>query len=44
MRFEDLDLVTFVVSEVGPERLRPKVAAPLAVLRGNPPLREALVA
>ena len=44
VQFEDLDLGAFVVSEIGPERLRPKVAAPLAVLRGNPPLEEALVA
>ncbi len=44
MRFEDLDLVTFVVGEVGPQRLDPKVAAPLAVLHGNPALREALLA
>jgi len=44
VRFEDLDLGDFVVSEIGPERLRPKVAAPLAVLRGNPPLEEALTA
>ena len=44
VRFEDLDLGEFVVSEIGPERLRPKVAAPLAVLRGNPPLEEALIA
>jgi purine catabolism regulator len=44
VRFEDLDLGEFVVSEIGPERLRPKVAAPLAVLRGNPPLEEALAA
>ena len=44
VRFEDLDLGAFVVSEIGPERLGPKVAAPLAVLRGNPPLEEALIA
>ena len=44
VRFEDLDLGEFVVSEIGPERMRPKVAAPLAVLRGNPPLEEALAA
>jgi purine catabolism regulatory family protein/PucR-like helix-turn-helix protein/diguanylate cyclase with GGDEF domain len=44
VHFEDLDLGEFVVSEIGPERLRPKVAAPLAVLRGNPPLAEALTA
>jgi purine catabolism regulator len=44
VRFEDLDLVTFVVGEVGPQRLDPKVAGPLAVLHGNPALREALLA
>jgi purine catabolism regulator len=44
VRFEDLDLGEFVVSEIGLERLRPKVAAPLAVLRGNPPLHDALTA
>jgi purine catabolism regulator len=43
-RFEDLDLGTFMVSEIGPERLRPKLEASLAVLRANPPLREALTA
>jgi PucR family transcriptional regulator, purine catabolism regulatory protein len=44
VRFEDLDLVTFVVGEVGPRRLGPKVAGPLAVLHGNPALRDALLA
>jgi purine catabolism regulator len=42
--FEDLDLVTFIVGEVGPQRLAPKLAGSLAVLHGNPALREALLA
>ena len=44
MRFEDLDLGTFLVSEVAPERLGPKVDEILSVLRANPPLHEALEA
>jgi purine catabolism regulatory family protein/PucR-like helix-turn-helix protein/diguanylate cyclase with GGDEF domain len=44
VRFEDLGLGEFVVSEIGPDRLLPKVAGPLAILRGNPPLHEALAA
>jgi PucR family transcriptional regulator, purine catabolism regulatory protein len=42
--FEDLDLATFMVSEIAPERLDPKVDEILAVLRQNPPLHEALSA
>jgi DNA-binding PucR family transcriptional regulator len=42
MRFEDFDLGTFLVSEVAPERLEPKVAEILSVLRANAPLHEAL--
>jgi purine catabolism regulator len=42
MRFEDFDLGTFVVSEIAPERLGPKVEEILAVLRANPPLHEAI--
>jgi purine catabolism regulator len=44
MRFEDFDLGTFLVSEVAPERLEPKVDEIMAVLRANPPLHEALSA
>jgi len=44
VRFEDLDLVTFVVGEVGSQRLAPKVAGPLAALHGHPALRDALLA
>jgi purine catabolism regulator len=43
-RFEDFDLATFMVSEIAPERLDPKVDEILAVLRANPPLHEALSA
>ena len=43
-RFEDFDLTTFMVSEIPPERLDPKVDEILAVLRANPPLHEALSA
>jgi PucR family transcriptional regulator, purine catabolism regulatory protein len=43
-RFEDFDLATFMVSEIGPERLGPKVAEILDVLRDHPPLYEALSA
>ena len=43
-RFEDFDLATFMVSEIPPERLDPKVDEILAVLRANPPLHEALSA
>ena len=35
---------TFVVSEIAPERLEPKVDEILSVLRANPPLHEALSA
>jgi purine catabolism regulator len=42
--FEDFDLGTLLLSEAAPERLEPKVAAIVAVLRENPPLHEALVA
>jgi PucR family transcriptional regulator, purine catabolism regulatory protein len=43
-RFEDFDLTTFMVSEIPPERLDPKVDEILAVLRANPPLHEAVSA
>jgi Purine catabolism regulatory protein-like family/PucR C-terminal helix-turn-helix domain/GGDEF-like domain len=42
--FEDFDLATFMVSEIPPERLDPKVDEILSVLRANPPLHEALSA
>jgi Purine catabolism regulatory protein-like family/PucR C-terminal helix-turn-helix domain/GGDEF-like domain len=42
VRFEDFDLGTFMVSEVPPDRLGPKVDEILSVLRANPPLHEAL--
>jgi PucR family transcriptional regulator, purine catabolism regulatory protein len=42
--FEEFDLGTLLLSEAAPERLEPKVAAIVAVLRENPPLHEALVA
>src|SRR4051794_40182809 len=42
MRFEDFDLGTFLVSEVAPDRLEPKVDEILSVLQANPPLYEAL--
>ena len=42
MRFEDFDLGMFMVSEIPPERLGPKVDEILSVLRANPPLYEAL--
>jgi PucR family transcriptional regulator, purine catabolism regulatory protein len=44
MCFEDFDLGTFLVSEVAPERLDPKVGEILSVLQANPPLHEALSA
>jgi purine catabolism regulator len=44
VRFEDFDLGTFMVSEIPPERLGPKVEEILAVLRANPPLHEAICA
>ena len=44
MRFEDFDLGTFLVSEIAPERLAPKVGEILSVLQANPPLHEALSA
>jgi PucR family transcriptional regulator, purine catabolism regulatory protein len=42
--FEDFDLATFMVSEIAPERLDPKVDEILSVLRAHPPLHEALSA
>jgi PucR family transcriptional regulator, purine catabolism regulatory protein len=42
--FEDFDLGTLLLSEAAPERLEPKVAEIVAVLRENPPLHEALLA
>jgi len=42
VRFEDFDLGTFMVSEIPPERLGPKVDEILSVLRANPALYEAL--
>jgi purine catabolism regulator len=42
VRFEDFDLGTFMVSEIPPERLGPKVDELLSVLRANPPLHEAI--
>jgi purine catabolism regulator len=44
MAFEDFDLGTFMVSEIPPERLGPKVEEILSVLRANAPLHEALSA
>jgi purine catabolism regulator len=43
-RFEDFDLATFMVSEIPPERLDPKLDEILAVLRANPPLHQAVSA
>jgi PucR family transcriptional regulator, purine catabolism regulatory protein len=40
--FDDFDLGTFMVSEIPPARLVPKVEEILAALRANPPLHEAL--
>jgi purine catabolism regulator len=42
VRFEDFDLGTFMVSEIAPDRLGPKIDEILSVLRANPPLYEAL--
>jgi hypothetical protein len=42
VRFEDFDLGTFMVSEIPPDRLGPKVDEILSVLRANPPLHEAV--
>jgi PucR family transcriptional regulator, purine catabolism regulatory protein len=42
--FEHFDLGTLLLSEASPERLEPKVAELVAVLREHPPLHEALVA
>ena len=42
--FDDFDLGTFLVSEIPPARLAPKVEEILAALRANPPLHEALQA
>ena len=42
--FEHFDLGTLLLSEAAPERLAPKVAEVVAVLRENPALYEALVA
>jgi PucR family transcriptional regulator, purine catabolism regulatory protein len=44
VRFEDFDLGTFMVSEIAPERLAPKVDEILSVLQANPPLHEAVTA
>jgi PucR family transcriptional regulator, purine catabolism regulatory protein len=44
VRFEDFDLGTFMVSEVPPERLGPKVEQIMSVLRAHPPLHEAVSA
>jgi purine catabolism regulator len=44
MHFDDLDLGTFMVSEIPADRLAPKVDEILAALRANPPLHEALQA
>jgi purine catabolism regulator len=44
VRFEDFDLGTFMVSEIAPDRLGPKVDEILSVLRANPPLHEAICA
>jgi purine catabolism regulator len=44
MHFADFDLGTFLVSEVAPERLGPKVDEILSVLREHAPLHEALTA
>jgi DNA-binding PucR family transcriptional regulator len=42
VRFEDFDLGTFMVSEIPPERLGPKVEEILSVLHAHPPLHEAI--
>jgi purine catabolism regulator len=42
VRFEDFDLGTFMISEIPPARLGPKVDEILSALRANPPLYEAL--
>ena len=42
--FEHFDLGTLLLSEAAPERLEPKVAEVVAVLREHPALHEALVA
>jgi DNA-binding PucR family transcriptional regulator len=42
MQFEDFDLGTYVISEIPPERLGPKVEEILSVLRDNPPLHDAI--
>ena len=39
---EDFDLGAFMVAEIQPERLAPKVDEILSALRANPPLHEAL--
>jgi purine catabolism regulatory family protein/PucR-like helix-turn-helix protein/diguanylate cyclase with GGDEF domain len=44
MQFEDFDLGTYVVSEIPPARLGPKLEEILSVLRANPPLHEAISA
>jgi PucR family transcriptional regulator, purine catabolism regulatory protein len=44
MQFEDFDLGTYVISEIPPERLGPKVEEILSVLRDNPPLHDAISA
>jgi purine catabolism regulator len=42
--FEQFDLGTLLLSEAAPERLEPKIAALVTVLREHPALHEALVA
>jgi DNA-binding PucR family transcriptional regulator len=42
--FASFDLTTCLISEVAPERVRPKVDAIVAVLHANEPLHETLVA
>jgi purine catabolism regulator len=42
--FEHFDLATLLLSEASPERLEPKVAEVVAVLREHPALYEALIA
>jgi purine catabolism regulator len=42
--FEQFDLGTLLLSEASPERLEPKIAALVAVLRDHPQLHETLVA
>jgi purine catabolism regulator len=44
LSFDEFDLGTFMVSEIPPERLGPKVDEILSILRAHPPLYEALSA